>query len=113
MKLTEQLNSTAVKLRTGRVNSTVSEFDPYRSLQFSMFGLACTGAAVPKVVKIADIDLEDEADCIEMQESTDGSDSEMECNELGDELTSKTKSIGQVFDQSVFWRSIPRVAGPV
>ncbi len=113
MKLTKQLNSTAMKLRTGRVNSTASEFDPYRSLQFSKFGPACTGAAVPKVAKIADIDSGDEADCIEMQESTDGSDTETECNELGDELTPRTKSIDQVFDQNVFWRSSPRVAGPV
>ncbi len=85
MKLTKQLNVMAVKLRTGRVNSTASEFDPYRSLQFSKFlEVLEVRAAVPKVTKIEDIDSGDEADCIEMQESTDGSESEMERNELGD-----------------------------
>ncbi len=124
MKLTRQLNSMAVKLRTERTDSTAPEFDPYNSLKFSLFGPARTdatvlrpvlpiGATVPTAASIADIDSGDEADCIEVQESTDESESEMECNELGDDVTPKTKPVEQIFDQNLYWRSSPKVAGQV
>ncbi len=96
MKLTKQLNSMAVKLRMERIDLTAPEFDPYDSLKFSEFGPVCTdatvlrpalpiGAAVPTAASIADIDLGDEADCIEVQDSTDESEDDVEHNELGDE----------------------------
>ncbi len=46
MKLTKQLNSTAVKLRMERIDSTVPEFDPYNSLKFADFGPARTDGTV-------------------------------------------------------------------
>ncbi len=113
MKLTRQLNSMAVKLRTEQIDSVTPEFHPYNSLRFSQFGPARTdaivlqpallmGATVPTAASIADIDSGDEADCIEVQESTDESESETECNELGDDVTPKTKPVEQIFDQNLY-----------
>ncbi len=124
MKLTKQLNSTAVQLRTEKADSTSPEFDPYDSSNFSEFGPACTdttvsrlvlpmGAAVPMAASIADIDSGDEADCIEVQESSEELEDKVECNELGDELEPRTKPVEQIFDQNVYWRSSTKVAGQV
>ncbi len=112
MKLTTQLNPTAVKLRTEWNKSPVHDFDPYRNLQFSQFGPARVGTIVPKAKAIENIDSDDEADCIELPEVTDGSSSESD-NELGDKPMVKNKPVAQVFDQNMYWRSSPKVVGPV
>ncbi len=99
-------------------------FDPYVALQFSEFGPARDDAAVlrpalpiraavPTIANVAEIESEDEADCIEVPDSTDESDEEVECNELGDEVVHKTKLVEQIFDQNLYWRSGPKVAGKV
>ncbi len=48
-----------------------------------------------------------------MQDLTDESEDEVEHNELGDELTPKTKPVEQIFEQNLYWRSSPKVAGKV
>ncbi len=124
MKLTRQLNMMAAYLGMERTNPAVLEFDPYDSLNFAEFGPARSdvmvlrpalpiGAAVPTAASIADIDSGDEANCIEVLNSTVESEDKVECNELGDELAPKTKLVEQIFDQNLYRRSSPKVARKV
>ncbi len=71
------------------------------------------GAAVPTAARVVDIDSGDEANCIEMQESTDESEDKVECNELGDKLAPKVKPAEQIFEQNLYWRISLKVSGKV
>ncbi len=67
----------------------------------------------PTAASVAEIESEDEVDCIEVPEMTDESDEEVEHNEFGDEVVPKAKPVEQIFDQNLYWRSSPKVAGKV
>ncbi len=71
------------------------------------------GAAVPTVADSTEIESEDDTDCIHLQDWTTGSEEKVEQNELGDEVATSVKKVDQIFDQNLYWRSSPRLAGKV
>ncbi len=124
MKLARMLNQTAAYFGTEETDPDVLMFDPYVDLKFSEFRPARNeamvlrpmlpiGAAVPTAASVAEIESGDKADCIEVPDSTNESDDEVERNELGDVVAPKAKPVEQIFDQNLYWCSSPKVAGEV
>ncbi len=124
MTIARLLNQTAIEHRTRAVYQDTLLFKPYVAVKFSEFGPArsdilvlkselCLGAAVPTVTNVAEIESEAEVDCIKLLESTDKSEEEVECNELGDEVVTGARTVEQIFDQNLYWRSSLKVAGIV